>query len=354
MKRMPLVPLEVFAARRNLRRLFLGAGTIRSTALRAEIVHPEETEEIKPAVFLPGQLEKIRTAVNKTVEAAIEETKRREVVHAATIAYHIHDAVLVKGSIYSETWKYFLHDQGFGLSRAADVHIETAALTSTVLGIRHFGHWLKDDCVQYLLAERYGQPLTVRHPLSPHESQYAEYFEENWYPIERARVDKLIVFQDYAQNSLKRHRYETLTNRIAARLPAVSSPPFVYLRRGNTGVSRLAKNEPEIIETLAKRGFVIVDIVTDSLQQILSSLMNARIVVSIEGSHICHCWFSAANKSGVITLQPPDRFAAINRGWIQCASARFGLVVGDVGPYGTYLFSPSDILRTVDLMLAEL
>ena len=275
---------------------------------------------------------------------------RREVIHAATIAYHIRNAVLVDGSIYAGSMRHFLADKStLPSAKSAPVHLQKSALSSTPAGTKYFGHWLKDNCLQYLLAEKYSAPLSVRKPLSGHEKQYQQYFNQDWTPTSCAQIDHLIVFQDFAQNSLKARRYQLLTERIRAQLAKFQSTPLVYLKRGDTGASRLIQNESEIIEILAKKGFIVVDISSDSLEYILSSLLNAKIVVSVEGSHISNCWFSPHNSSGLVILQPPDRFTAIHRGWVDCTGSRLGMVVGEITNDG-YYFSPSDILRTVDLI----
>ena len=348
------VPLEIHANLRNVRRLFRGPGTAEETACETEILCPEETAELSSAIFLHGQLDKITgTSAETNVPAQVNALTRVKVTHAATIAYHIRNAVLLDGSIYSGRWKSFLSDTPPHFSKCAPIHLETAALASTTAGTKYFGHWLKDDCLQYLLAETYCQPLSVKKNRdTPHTIQYERYFSQDWTPTDRARIDHLIVFQDYAQNSLKRRRHLLLNSKIRSQLSRSTSPPLVYLRRGKTGTERLIQNEDELHDALSKQGFEVVDVSSDDLEYVIASLMNAKIVVSIEGSHISHCWFSPESASGLITLQPPDRFTAIHRGWVECMSARFGVVVGDKAAAGTY-FSPSDVLKTVDLMASK-
>src|SRR5262249_3154480 len=128
---------------------------------------------------------------------------------------------------------------------------------------------------------------------------------------------------------------------------------YVYLKRGKTGAPRLIQNEDEIIDGLVKRGFVVVDITSESLESILGTLLNAKIVVSIEGSHISHYTFTSPDNSGLIVLQPPDRFIALQRAWAACLDIRYGFVVGEIASAG-YYFPLADILRTVDLMLSAL
>ena len=349
-------PLAFHANLRNVRRLFLGPGTLQGTAFESEVLCPEETGELKPAIFLPTQLDKITRASPETnVAAQVRALTTLKVTHAATIAYHIRNAVLIDGSIYSGRWRYLLFEDPAEYSKLPQVHLENAALASTTAGTKYFGHWLKDDCLQYLLAETYcDRPLSVKTTEnSLHMVQYERYFSQDWTPTYRARIDHLVVFQDFAQNSLKRRRHLSLASKLRSQLQPSTCPTYVYLRRGATGVERRVQNEDELLAALLKKGFEIVDVASDPLEHIIASLMNAKIVVSIEGSHISHCWFSPDSSSGLITLQPPERFTSIHRGWVDCMSALLGVVVGDRATGGTY-FSPSDVLKTIDLMIAKM
>jgi capsular polysaccharide biosynthesis protein len=118
------------------------------------------------------------------------------------------------------------------------------------------------------------------------------------------------------------------------------------LRRGQTGVGRLVDNEKELVDCLLNRGFHIVDIGSDTLE-----LFNAKIVVSIEGSHVSHCTATLPENAGIVLLQP--RFATIHRGWANNLSVHYGLVVVNQTYRGTY-FSKDEILKTVDLMLRKI
>ena len=347
------LPLKLSPNIRNIKRLFLGPGALQSTAREVEVLCPEERGEFIPSTYLDGQLDKVTGAARGTdLAAQLSPLTNRNIVHAPTIAYHIDNAVLLNGSIYSGNMRHFLYPKPSQSAAAVPTHMKKAALASTMLGVKYFGHWLKDDCTQYLLAEEHGA-LSVPPLYAPaHQSLYETYFSQKWTPISQARIDHLIVYQDFSQNSLKRRRYQLLTSRIRSHL-VPKSPALVYLKRGTTGVARLVANEDEIIEALVKKSFVVVDIASDSLETIITSLIDAKIVVTMEGSHFWHCWFSPENRSGVITLQPPDRFTSIAKGWLDAVSARFGLVVGDKRE-GASWFSISDILKTVDLMASDL
>ena len=341
---------------RGIKRLFLGKGTLQSASYRQEVLCAPESAPLRPAIFTEGQLEKIiGTDDDTTLEIEIAVATAQTTIHAPTIAFHIKNAVLFDGCIYHGSLKYLLSDHARPKARRAEPReLKTVALASSYLGCKYFGHWLADDCLQYQLALDYGQPLCLWRPTyQDHHEKYQAFLDQDWSPIDTARIDHLVVYQDFAQNSLKRARLQLLRDRVRGRFPSGGSGSLVYIRRGASGVRRIVENEDEILETLVKRGFLIVDIESDSLERILEVLGGAKLVVSLEGSHCTHGIFSLPENSGLIVLQPPDRFLSWNRGWSECGNVRFGFVVGNVREAG-YHFPISDILQTVDLMLKSI
>jgi Glycosyltransferase 61 len=354
-KRDMQIPLFLRPGIRHVLRGLTGPGTLRSTARSWDILCPEEKAELEPAIFLPGQIEKVTGAPSEsTVAAEIRAMTEREVIHAPAIAYHIKDAALFGGSVYAGNMRYFIFD-GHQRKKVRSTHIEKAALTSTFVGIKYFGHWLKDDCTLRLLCEEFGDLLCVR--ANPHRdcTTYGDYFQQEWSTeTNGALIDHLVIMQDFGQNSSKRRRYELLRSRLKARLGSQKAKPLVYLKRGATGASRMVHNEEEIIIALREKGFEILDIATVNLEYMLTVLSQADVVVSVEGSHCAHCAFSLPVGSGLILLQPPDRFCANQRGWAESLSIRSGFVVGDAVGGSSCSFSVSAVLQTVDLMLQQI
>ena len=330
-------------------------------AFRQDLLFPEETATLRPAIFLPGQTDKVidyrptDTISITTKEVQVKAAISTAVTYAPTIAYHIKDAVLFDGCIYVGRFKHPIADKSLfkGGNTREPYYIKSCALASTYLGTKYFGHWLLDDCTKYLLAEASGTPLCLRGPAYSHLQQYQTYFGQDWMSIDRAYIEHLVIFQDFSQNTFKRKRYDILRARLQTHFPQRFPSTFVYLKRGNTGVARKIENENEIIDALTKRGFVIADVGSDSLDQIISTLSSAKIVVSLEGSHNDHCAVACPENSGLLILQPADRFAAFQRAWSECIGMRYGFVVGDARTAG-YYFSTSEILQTVDLLLSKL
>ena len=350
------IPARAVPYVRLAKRLFLGPGSLENAAFQQEVLCPEQKATIPPPVFLPGQFDKViaqqyKPWGRKTRDAVIAEVNSTSVTYAPTVAYHIKNAVLIDGCIYVGRFKQPIADNSLFVSGAGEPRqIATCGLASSFLGTKFFGHWLSDDCTRYLLAEKFGIPLGVRMPPYPHRREYERYFNQDWVPTDRAFIDNLTIFQDFSQNSLKQDRYRDLRKRISKHFPAKDRGAYVYLRRGRTGELRTIQNEPEIIEALTKRGFVVVDVGSDSLAHILETLSSANLVVSLEGSHVAHCTYTIPERTGLLILQPPDQFSAVHRDWSEALGVRFGFVVGTVASQA-YHFSVSEILRTIDLML---
>jgi hypothetical protein len=354
-----VVPIQVTPYANYIRRRLFGDIPLKAAAYRQEVLCPEETVKVRRAIFLPGQIERVTgTDPGSTIEWEVLLATSETSKPTPTIAHHIKDVILFDGSIYRGRFKSHIAARSFFKSHSPSSEprrLKTVGLASSNLGSRFFGHWLVDDCIQYLLAEKHGQPLCLPGQIYPdQQKQYQTYLKQDWTPIDRAWIDHLIVYQDYhwgtAQDSLRRAQIRILRERARAHLPCDGTRSLVYLQRGATGSRRLVQNEGEILDVLKKHGFVVVDIETDSFEHLLGALACAKIVVSLEGSHATHCVFSVPENSGLILLQPPDRFLSFHRGWSESAGVRFGFVVGALGERG-YCFSSAEILRTVDLML---
>jgi hypothetical protein len=336
--------------RRHFNRLFAGPGTLEAAAYRQEVIHPEESVTHLPAIYLDGQIERITgSPVESTKAQEIESVMRLKGRHAPTIAYHLRDVALVDGSVYSGRLRFFVRDLEAS-SPVEPIDLDRAALVSSYYGVRYFGHWLRDDCTLHLLARDLDiPPLCLPGPTGLHIEGYKSLFDQSWTPTFRAYVKHLTIFSDHHQNGLRRQRYERLRAIVAARFPRGAPRSFVYLKRGADGVPRSIRNEDEIIRTLAASGFTVLDTASTPLEELLGTLVNARIVVSMEGSHIAHCVCSMPSDSGLLVLEPADRFSANQRLWTDCLGIRSGFVVGTLKETG-YEFDPTEIRRTIDLL----
>ena len=335
-----------------LRRIFGRFHGLDEAAAHIDVLCPQETSAGEPAVYLPGQLDK----VIRLQEDVTQETERAKImgdkrVHAPTIALHVSNAKLFDGTIYKGRHKYRQIDyRGRGPIPLRSEHITSGVLVSSYGGLKYFGQWLTEDCTRYLLAARYGVPICVRGKSSPDKDLYGHYFGQDWSPLDRAIVDRLTFFQDFSQNSLKRERYRLLRKAIRKHVAPSRPGGIVYLARGETGTPRIVDNEKKILEVLSRYDIQVVTIFENTLEEIASTLLDAKLVISPEGSHLTHATYTLSDNSSVIALQPPDRFCNFHRDWTECLGMRYGFVVGETSIRG-YTVEPNDILRTIDLIL---
>jgi Glycosyltransferase 61 len=336
--------------RRHFKRLFAGPGTLDTAACRQEIICPEESVTYLPVIHLDGQIERVvGSPAESTKEQEIESATRLTGRHAPTIAYHLRDVAIVDGSVYSGAMRFFVADlKPPGSVEPTD--LDRAALVSSYYGVKYFGHWLRDDCTLHLLANDLDiPPVCLPGPAGLHIEGYKSLFDQPGTPTFRARVKHLTIFSDYHENSLRRQRYERLREIVAAHFPRGACRSLVYLKRGADGVPRKIQNEAEVISTLVASGFTVLDTASTPLDELIETLVNARLVVSLEGSHISHCVYSMPSDSGLLVLQPQDRFSANQHLWTNCLGIRSGFVVGKLNGAG-YRFDPIEICRTIDLL----
>ena len=207
-----VLPVQAIPYVNFIRRRLFGDIPLKAAAYRKEVLCAEETVKLRQAIFLPGQIDRVTgTNPGSTIELEVSTATSETLKPTPTIAHHIRDVVLFDGSIYHGRFKSFIAARSFYNSPAPSPesrHLKTVGLASSHFGSRFFGHWLIDDCIQYQLAEKCGQPLCLRGPIYPdQQKKYQTYLEQDWTPIDRARIDNLIIYQDFhwgtAQDSLR-------------------------------------------------------------------------------------------------------------------------------------------------------
>ena len=232
------------------------------------------------------------------------------------------------------------------LQRLAETHLVTAST-----GSHFFGCLMLDDYPLALLPEADAHRTLMLTQSYPHDLTYREILGlPRQAPLERARIGKLILYTDFAQNSLKRRRYETLRANLRANVQR-STPPVagVYLRRGRTGELRLLENEAQIEQMLAGLGFEVIDPMALSSADIARRTLDAPLVVAVEGSHLSHAIYSAAPDAAFVVLQPPTRFAMPYKEYTDRVGMRFAFLVGDRAAEG-FTVAPDHLRRLLDLV----
>jgi len=311
-------------------------------------VAPGSRIEVRAAKVLPGQLDRIRGAEFATVEEVVRDFRGGfEAEQPPTIGYAVKDVLLHDGVLYSKGAVRHLRRRTRFLPAAMPREERgSGAIYESWLGNRWFGNWLSDDCLTYRLADRYAQPVTTDVPTG-HKAQYEQQLAMRPDRASSVWFGALLVFDDSPHNEGKRARALDMRRRLVG--PEPGSHPGVFLLRNGTGDKRVLLNEREIAERLAaRRGFLVIDPSTASMDEIVRVCGGARIVAGVEGSHLVHGLVAMPPGAGAFVIQPPMRAVAALKLLTDRQEQDFGFVVGE-GTNNAFTANIDDVERTLDL-----
>lgn len=342
------------------RRLVLRAANRRFVSLYAlakETVTlcPEEKISLPKAIYLDGSLDRI-TGLSRWRWDWQQESELifgGKIVAHASCAYRVEDADIVEAHVYRGPAKIM---PGYGtekvfLGRFPEREIiEKANLVTTFAGSQFFGPLIVDDFPLELNADNPAENIKMVTKPYSHEDDYRRLLGlQATRLVVNARIRNLTLYSQPAISSLRASQYRELRRRLRASMPDAKAvrAPGVYLKRGDSGERRMLRNEPEIEQALTRLGFDIVEPAGMSVEDIVRRTLDAKIVVSVEGSHKSHMVLSMAERGALVVLQPPDRFSMVYKECADCMDIRFGFVVGNKAPDG-FTVETADLLRLLD------
>lgn len=304
-------------------------------ATRSWEICAAETARVPPALCPDGSLDRIE-GLSPWRDWATERilVSGGQVDHAASQAHLVENVDLVDAFLYSGAAKA---QPGHGPRRLVRrgtgrrQHIPAAHLMSNWAGSHYFGNYMRDTPPLQLLPPDGAYCIEVVTNTYGHEAGYRELLGLPRPPrVASARIDQLTVYTDFAQNSSKAARYRTLRHRLRARLAGGRgvAPAGVYLKRGHTGEPRFVSNEAELERALSARGFETVEPAALSSEQIAQRMLDAPVIIGVEGSHLAHAVYTLADHGTLLVLQPPDRFALPYKEFADRLEMPFAFVVG--------------------------
>ena len=338
-----------------------------NAAASVEELHPAEKIAGTPCIALPGQYERVsKGAFNIEIAEEIAQLKgaRREI--GPTVRYVLDNVLLSHGIIQARGRRMLFNSTiNFGPIQSPWAEYDEAVLRSSYVGCYFFGHWLADDCTTHLLAQQLGTPMSMPTPPWPNRAGYLALFGQSYIELGRARVRRLVLYNDIAHNEHKASRFRALRARVASNNESRAAGRIIYLMRGRGGAppvgsaayqssaGRRLLNEVEIVESLMRRGVIIVRPEMLTVPQLIAELLGARIVIGLEGSQLSHVLFTLHDKGGMLAIQPPDRLYNGYMDAVNVLGMRYGIVVGEQRQSGFHL-PLGDLLRTIDIMDTEL
>ncbi|MTH76616.1 glycosyltransferase family 61 protein [Paracoccus aestuariivivens] len=347
-----LNPLRPYSAR--MRRLLrLAEPDFMAGAVESWQIAPADTHRVYPASYLPGQIDRIRASVFASLTEAISVlTRDGEERESPTMGWRFRDIDLVDGVLYRDGAEFHLRNRArrFGFAFQPQQAI-SGALYETWTTNRWFGSWLMEALAAWPLAQQSGHALTTA--VAPRSGSHAARYEKLLGVVpERlsgdVHFDELILFGDQANNADKIRRQVEIRDRLIAGRNIVPVPG-VFLLRGKGGDLRYLQNERELADRLAnERGYLVVDPMAMTVDELMNVCGGARVITGVEGSHLVHGIIAAPAGAAIVPIQPPDRVAATLKGLSDRLGQRFGLVVAE-GNDTVFTLDWHDLALTLDL-----
>lgn len=338
----------------RLRRIAgLPAGEFFRNAAESWQLSPAEMMHYQPSLALPGQVHRIRASMFAPLPETIEAlTREGESLEGPTTAWRLQEVDLVDGVLYHGGGEYHLRPRRrrFGLAPRPRQQ-SCGALYETWTTNRWFGSWLMDATLAHELAKAEGPTLTTAPASSPdsHQAHYEALIGMSPLRLsDDVHFTELTLFDDLPNNGGKARRAQALRRKLLeGRDPR--PVPGVFLLRGHAGDQRVLVNERDLAERLAaERGFLVVDPLEVTVEDLIDACGAARVIVGVEGSHLVHGITVAPEGAAIIPIQPPERVAATLKQMTDRLDQRFGLLVAE-GSDTEFTLSRDDLFATIDL-----
>ncbi len=349
--------LNTALLRWGFRRLWARRSDLLETmASRNWEICPPETATIPPAICLDGAMDRV-TDVSPWCDWETQTVlvKGGQVDHAASQAFLIENVDLSGAFLYcghARAQPGLGEHQLFVQDPAPPERIDAAHMMSQWAGSHYFGSYMRDELPLGLLPPEGETCITVAMKDYEHEAGYRQMLSLPRPPrFMSARIGKLTFYSDFAQNSSKAARYRDLRNRLRTHFQETTQPPApgVYLKRGTTGERRVIVNEAEVEQVLVRMGFDIVEPAALEAEEIARRLLDAPIIVSVEGSHLAHIMYTLADKGSLLVIQPPDRFALPYKEFTDRLSMQFAFIVGHPAKDG-FRVDTDELKRVLDML----
>jgi hypothetical protein len=318
-----------------------------------ELTGRPETLAHRPAFFEPEHLDRV-IACGFGVDRLEEFAKLRADRFTGSPAerYHLGESIIVGGTVITRQARH--HYRALPELKSIRSKLQTydtATLLNTEQGLFYFGHWLQDDCALYELVKDAPNLLSIARPAWPDRAYYEANFGQVWTETSFAHVGDLTVWRDLGYSTDKARRLQALRARLRSSVTPTGNQGVVYISRGRTGEPRNMSNTEAFENALRNAGVEVIDLNTVDLRTGGPAMLDARMIISIEGSQACHGLFALADGGSFLIIQPPERFYNPLRNWASLLGLNYGIVVGQKDEVSFHV-DPDEVLRMVDRLLA--
>jgi hypothetical protein len=340
----------------RLRKKAFNAHSLAQAADATEVMEPGSVSEYSAIIELPDEVDRIIDFEKPSArDEYIRYRSNGRLVHRPTVARFYRQAIIANGAVYANQ-SFETISPSTGLSRAL-YHGRRESYSGQMLATswvaeKYFGHWITDGLSLELLAQKVNShALGISRKPWTHELGYRALVGMKLHRTALARVNGLWVVEDGPLNQGRANRMRELRRRI--RLGAgrhVSDAP-VFIRRDG-GAARQLVNQDALADALARRGFKIISPERETVASLAQALGNAPLVISVEGSALCHAVMLMPENAAILAIQPPRRVTCIQKNNAEWAGLRMAHTVADDQGSG-FSLSEDRLMRVCDLIHAN-
>lgn len=315
-----------------------------------------ETVPCKPGIYDPDTLDRVvACGFGTPMERQMGKLDATEFVESPISVARLPDATVFGGEIFSHGRSHFMVKRPRPWRALADVEdIDTpVTLANSEQGLKYFGHWLRDDCAMHpALTEDFGGTLlSMQRPRWSDAAVYERAFQQTWEDRVAFRTPELTLVRELGFNLRKQARIRKLRTRLRQAHDAADPGSIVYLARGPSSAARDVANDDDLRQALSARGVKVVIPEGDG-KALVETLLDARVIITVEGSQAAHGTYTLAEKGALLVLQPPTRFYNPHLEWVRLLGMDYGIVIGQARGNGFHI-DPGEVLTMVDRLLAE-
>ena len=310
----------------------------------------------RPLIHLPDELDKITGHhSDSNPESNLRLIDCDKVPQGPTQGFLLRDAVVAHGTVLTAGWlRHIRHEPRRAFLPKIGDRYDEAALSSSAVSERYFGHWLRDQLPLEILIGKLGQQaLAVPGTVRPNEKGYRDLTNLEAEKPAFASIDKLWIYHDFEITDHRVARINELRSRIRSNSQAAKSSDIVFLGRGDRSVGRSMINESEIAEALSADG--VTYLLPEKMEpaEIAGHLKDARIVMGPEGSAFAHALCAMPEGATMLHLIGPSNFTLHYRIYCEALGMKLAIAIGDQEGADRFSFKPDHIRRTMDLILGS-
>lgn len=311
-------------------------------------VEQSVTVPCRPALFDPDQIGRVqKCGFGRTVAGEVEKLVATSFQTTPARVADLRDVVVLGGHVFHAEGRNLLKDdlklRGLWSMPPRMDHV---SVPNTFLGQHFFGHWLRDDCSGFEVAQGLGPVVSVERPVYRDAPAYERLLDQSWRDHQAFSAARATFVSDVGFSPAKAERLRALRARLRAKAGGGRGSEIVFIRRGVNDPLRNPLNEAALVERLRQEGVRIVD-VDQTVEAVLDETVDARIIIGLEGSQLAHAVYQLREGGALVVLQSPHRFYNPHHEWCRLLGMRYATVIG-TAVEGGFEMDQDEVLRMID------